>query len=333
MAYEYEKNEWESYNENYPLDKQPDSLITKQKLDRMELGIERSSMSLEAGNIGISNDENPSVSITIDEIEHTKKLNILFPKQKDVQSGASINDDTFNKNSTWSSEKINSLINDINDRIEDLSYEPIQISSFTNNVNTVEKGNTINTITFNWSINKIPVELTLNGNPIDTVMHSTTITDIITGNTTYILRAVDEKDAVSTRTSSVSFVNGVYYGVGESINIGQMTLQDIIKELSKPGRDPRENMPKPILRSDVLKFEDLKEGMILNGTVRNITDFGAFVDIGIKNDGLVHISEMSDKYIKSPNEVVSVGDIVKVVVIGIDNDKKKVKLSMKKVVE
>ena len=112
-----------------------------------------------------------------------------------------------------------------------------------------------------------------------------------------------------------------------------MTLQDIIKELSKPGRDPRENMPKPILRSDVLKFEDLKEGMILNGTVRNITDFGAFVDIGIKNDGLVHISEMSDKYIKSPNEVVSVGDIVKVVVIGIDNDKKKVKLSMKKVVE
>ena len=121
--------------------------------------------------------------------------------------------------------------------------------------------------------------------------------------------------------------------LSEKLNIGQMTLQDIIKELSKPGRDPRENMPKPILRSDVLKFEDLKEGMILNGTVRNITDFGAFVDIGIKNDGLVHISEMSDKYIKSPNEVVSVGDIVKVVVIGIDNDKKKVKLSMKKVVE
>ena len=103
--------------------------------------------------------------------------------------------------------------------------------------------------------------------------------------------------------------------LSEKLNIGQMTLQDIIKELSKPGRDPRENMPKPILRSDVLKFEDLKEGMILNGTVRNITDFGAFVDIGIKNDGLVHISEMSDKYIKSPNEVVSVGDIVKVVVI------------------
>lgn len=239
MAYEYEKNEWESYNENYPLDKQPDSLITKQKLDRMELGIERSSMSLETGNIGISNDENPSVSITIDEIEHTKKLNILFPKQKDVQSGASINDDTFNKNSTWSSEKINSLINDINDRIEDLSYEPIQISSFTNNVNTVEKGNTINTITFNWSINKIPVELTLNGNPIDTVMHSATITDIITGNTTYILRAVDEKDAVSTRTSSVSFVNGVYYGVGESINIGQMTssfIRGLQKRLSSSAK-------------------------------------------------------------------------------------------------
>ena len=121
--------------------------------------------------------------------------------------------------------------------------------------------------------------------------------------------------------------------ISEKLNIGQMTLQDIIKELSKPGRDPRENMPKPILRSDVLKFEDLKEGMILNGTVRNITDFGAFVDIGIKNDGLVHISEMSDKYIKSPNEVVSVGDIIKVIVIGIDNDKKKVKLSMKNILE
>ena len=104
---------------------------------------------------------------------------------------------------------------------------------------------------------------------------------------------------------------------------------DIISELSKPGRDPREDMPKPILRSDVLKMEDLKEGMILTGTVGNVIDFGAFVDIGVKNDGLVHISEMSDKYVKNPMDVVSVGDIVKVRVIKIDLEKKKVSLSMK----
>ena len=115
----------------------------------------------------------------------------------------------------------------------------------------------------------------------------------------------------------------------EELNLGEMTLKDIIDELSKPGRDPRDEMPKPILRQDVLKFEDLKEGMVLNGTVRNVIDFGAFVDIGVKYDGLVHISEMSDKYIKNPSEVVSVGDIVKVKVIKIDQERKKVGLSMK----
>ena len=108
-----------------------------------------------------------------------------------------------------------------------------------------------------------------------------------------------------------------------------MTLTDIIAELSKPGRDPREDMPKPVLRSDVLKLEDLKEGMILTGTIRNVIDFGAFVDIGVKYDGLVHISEMSDKFIKNPSELVSVGDIVKVKVIKIDMERKKVALSMK----
>lgn len=113
------------------------------------------------------------------------------------------------------------------------------------------------------------------------------------------------------------------------LQIGEMTLIDIIKELLKPGRDPREDMPKPILRADVLKFEDLQEGMTLTGTVRNVIDFGAFVDIGVKHDGLVHISEMADKYIKHPSEIVSVGDIVKVKVIGIDTDRQKVKLSMK----
>ena len=117
--------------------------------------------------------------------------------------------------------------------------------------------------------------------------------------------------------------------IAEKLEIGEMTLTDIIDELSKPGRDPREDMPKPVLRSDVLKFEDLKEGMILTGTVRNVIDFGAFVDIGVKYDGLVHISEMSDSYIKNPSDLVSVGDIVKVKVIKIDQERKKVGLSMK----
>ena len=115
----------------------------------------------------------------------------------------------------------------------------------------------------------------------------------------------------------------------KELEIGEMTLTDIIEELSKPGRDPREEMPKPILRSDVLKLEDLKEGMVLTGTVRNVIDFGAFVDIGVKHDGLVHISEMSDKFVKNPSEIVSVGDVVKVKVIKIDKERQKVGLSMK----
>ena len=117
--------------------------------------------------------------------------------------------------------------------------------------------------------------------------------------------------------------------LSKELEVGDLTLKDIISEISKPGRDPREELPKPILRSDVLKFEDLQEGMELTGTVRNVIDFGAFVDIGVKHDGLVHISEMSDKYVKNPSEIVSVGDIVKVKVIGIDKERQKVKLSMK----
>ncbi len=119
--------------------------------------------------------------------------------------------------------------------------------------------------------------------------------------------------------------------MAKELDIGEMTLQDIIDELSKPGRDPRDEMPKPILRQDVLKFEDLKEGMVLTGTVRNVIDFGCFVDIGVKYDGLVHISEISEKYIKNPSELVSVGDVVKVKVIKIDSERKKVGLSMKDV--
>ena len=115
----------------------------------------------------------------------------------------------------------------------------------------------------------------------------------------------------------------------KELEIGEMTLTDIVSELSKPGRDPREDMPKPILRSDVLKFEDLREGMVLTGTVRNVIDFGAFVDIGVKHDGLVHISELSDSFVRNPSDVVSVGDIVKVKVLKIDFDRQKVSLSMK----
>ncbi len=117
--------------------------------------------------------------------------------------------------------------------------------------------------------------------------------------------------------------------IAKELEIGEITLEDIIKELTKPGRDPREEMPKPILRNDVLKLEDLTEGMCLNGTVRNVIDFGAFIDIGVKHDGLVHISEMSNRFIKHPSEVVSVGDVVKVKVIGIDKERQKVSLSMK----
>ena len=117
--------------------------------------------------------------------------------------------------------------------------------------------------------------------------------------------------------------------IAKELEIGELTLKDIISELSKPGRDPREDMPKPILRSDVLKFEDLKEGMVLTGTVRNVIDFGAFVDIGVKHDGLVHISELSDSFVKNPRDVVAVGDIVKVKVLTIDTEKMKVGLSMK----
>ena len=119
--------------------------------------------------------------------------------------------------------------------------------------------------------------------------------------------------------------------ISVELGIGVPTIKDIIKELQKPGRDPRDDMPKVVLRSDVLKMEDLKEGMILTGTVRNVIDFGAFVDIGVKNDGLVHISELSDKYVKNPMDIVSVGDVVKVRVLKVDLDKKKVSLSMKNV--
>ncbi len=117
--------------------------------------------------------------------------------------------------------------------------------------------------------------------------------------------------------------------LAEELNVGVPTLTDIIEELKKPGRDPRDEMPKVIFRSDVMKFEDMEVGMKLKGTVRNVVDFGAFVDIGVKQDGLVHLSEMSDKYIKNPMEVVQVGDTVNVTIISIDKERQRIGLSMK----
>lgn len=115
------------------------------------------------------------------------------------------------------------------------------------------------------------------------------------------------------------------------LNTGELTLKDIIEELKKPGRDPREDMPKPVFRSDILSIDDLSDGMVMTGTVRNVVDFGAFVDIGVKTDGLVHISELSDKFIKNPMDVVSVGDNVTVKIIKIDRERVKISLTMKNI--
>ena len=117
--------------------------------------------------------------------------------------------------------------------------------------------------------------------------------------------------------------------ISMKLNIGEITLKDILSELNKPSRDPRQDMPKPILRSDILELDDLKEGMILKGSIRNVIDFGAFVDIGVHEDGLVHISELSNSYIKHPLDVVSVGDIVEVKVLSVDKNKKRIALTMK----
>lgn len=120
-----------------------------------------------------------------------------------------------------------------------------------------------------------------------------------------------------------------YKEMADSLVIGEITLRDIVEEMEKPGRDPREEMPRPILRSDILEMKDLKPGMVLKGTVRNVIDFGAFVDIGVHQDGLVHISQMTDRYIRHPLEAVSVGDVVDVKILSVDLDKKRISLTMK----
>jgi uncharacterized protein len=150
--------------------------------------------------------------------------------------------------------------------------------------------------------------------------------------------ALDSKPTENTQITDVTEKNSVSglekkiknkKQLAEELGIGEITLTDIVKELEKPGRDPRDDMPKPILRSDVLDMKDLKPGMILKGTVRNVIDFGVFVDIGVHQDGLVHISQITDKFIKHPLEAVSVGDIVDVQVISVDIAKKRISLTMK----
>lgn len=116
----------------------------------------------------------------------------------------------------------------------------------------------------------------------------------------------------------------------EQVGVGVPTLRDIVRELQKPGRDPRDELPPPLLRTDVLEMKDLKTGMELTGTVRNVIDFGAFVDIGVHQDGLVHISQIVDRFIRHPSEVLKVGDIVTVWVLGVDMAKKRISLTMKK---
>ena len=120
-----------------------------------------------------------------------------------------------------------------------------------------------------------------------------------------------------------------YKKLAEELEIGEITLRDIVKELEKPARDPRDEMPKPILRTDVLDMKDLKEGMILKGTVRNVIDFGVFVDIGVHQDGLVHISSLSNKFVEDPHTVVKAGDIVKVKVLEVDLQRKRIALTMR----
>lgn len=139
------------------------------------------------------------------------------------------------------------------------------------------------------------------------------------------------EDVIAGNLSGLSKKVKNYDKLAEELNVGEITLRDIVKELEKPARDPRDEMPKPVLRTDVLDMKDLKEGMILKGTVRNVIDFGAFVDIGVHQDGLVHISQICDRYIKHPLEAVSVGDVVEVKVMSVDLKKQRIQLTMRNV--
>ena len=137
------------------------------------------------------------------------------------------------------------------------------------------------------------------------------------------------KDAIAGKLTGLSKEIKDYKKLAEELQVGEITLKDIVKELEKPARDPRDEMPKPVLRTDVLDMKDLKEGMILKGTVRNVIDFGAFVDIGVHQDGLLHISQITNRFIKHPMEVLSIGDIIEVKVLSVDMERKQIKLTMK----
>ena len=146
----------------------------------------------------------------------------------------------------------------------------------------------------------------------------------------YAISITDEPVGVNTPVM-LHGTFGKCFRAAADCGVGVPTLRDVAAELMKPGRDIRDELPKPILRTDVLEMKDLKPGMVLTGTVRNVIDFGVFVDIGVHQDGLVHISQVSQKFIKHPSEVVSVGDIVQVVVLEVDEKKKRIGLSMKQV--
>ncbi len=171
------------------------------------------------------------------------------------------------------------------------------------------------------------MRITGGSNPLDSTSVHPESYDIATA----LLKSTGHSvnDITCGKLKNISHSIGDIGALAEKLGTGKVTLNDIINELEKPARDPRDEMPKPILRGDVLEMKDLTEGMILKGTVRNVIDFGAFVDIGVHQDGLVHISEMSDRFIKHPLDVVSVGDVVQVRVIGIDLNKNRIQLSMK----
>ena len=145
-----------------------------------------------------------------------------------------------------------------------------------------------------------------------------------------VSKGYEKEDILSGALNGLSKKVKDYQRLSKELEIGEITLRDIVKELEKPARDPRDEMPKPILRTDVLEMKDLTPGMVLKGTVRNVIDFGAFVDIGVHQDGLVHISQITDKkFIKHPLEAVSVGDVVDVKVLSVDLQKKRIGLTMK----
>jgi uncharacterized protein len=169
-------------------------------------------------------------------------------------------------------------------------------------------------------------------NPLDNTMIHPESYDAAGKLVDYVRQAVPEgalPRAVTQFRTKMPELKVTYGNLALKVGVGEPTLRDIIENLEKPGRDPRDELPQPILHKDILKLEDLQEGMILKGTVRNVVDFGAFVDIGVKHDGLVHISQLKDGYVSNPLDVVAAGDVVTVKVLSVDKQRGRVALSMK----